>query len=196
MDVSNLPLLSLLILLPAASAAVVFLLPLGEALSKTLALLVGVANLALAVVLFRSFDPASADLQLVEKVNWIPELGASYHVGVDGLSLFMVMITSFMVLMAMLCSWDQGGRRQDLFYGFLLLLQSGLIGIFLALDLLLFYVFWEVMLIPMYFLVGVWGGENRRYATLKFIIYTMGASLLMLVAILALYFCHHTQAGE
>ncbi len=196
MDVSNLPLLSLLIFLPAAGAAVVFLFPLGEGLSKTLALLVGVANLVLAVVLFRSFDPASADLQLVEKVNWIPELGASYHVGVDGLSLFMVMITSFMVLMAMLCSWDQGGRRQDLFYGFLLLLQSGLIGIFLALDLLLFYVFWEVMLIPMYFLIGLWGGENRRYATLKFIIYTMGASLLMLVAILALYSCHHTQTGE
>lgn len=197
MDVSNWPILSMLIFLPAVGAALIFFIPWrGDFLPKALALLVGAANLWLSIVLFRSFDPASADMQLVEKSAWIPELGASYYLGVDGLSLFMVMITTFMVPIAMLSSWDQEGRRQDLFYGFLLLLESGLVGIFLALDLLLFYVFWEVMLIPMYFLVGIWGGANKRYATLKFIIYTMGGSLLMLVAILALYFMHHAQAGE
>ena len=197
MDVSNWPILSMLIFLPAVGAALIFFIPWrGDFLPKTLALLVGAANLWLSIVLFRSFDPTSADMQLVEKSAWIPELGASYYLGVDGLSLFMVMITTFMVPVAMLSSWDQEGRRQDLFYGFLLLLETGLIGIFLALDLLLFYAFWEVMLIPMYLLVGIWGGTNRRYATLKLIIYTMGGSLLMLVAILALYFFHHAQAGE
>lgn len=196
MDVSNWPILSLLVFVPVVGAAVIFLIPWrDDFLPKVLALLVSAVNLLLSIVLFRSFDPTSSEMQLVERADWIPELGAGYFLGVDGISLFMVMITAFMVPLAMLSSWDQGGRRQDLFYGFLLLLEAGLIGIFLALDLLLFYVFWEVMLIPMYLLVGVWGGANRRYATLKFIIYTMGGSLLMLVAILALYFFHHAQTG-
>lgn len=197
MDVSGWPILSMLIFLPAVGAAVIFFVPWrDDFLPKALAVLVGAGNLLLSTALFMSFDPTSAEMQFVEMRAWIPELGAGYHLGVDGISLFMVMLTTFMVILAMLSSWEQGGRRQDVFYGFLLLLESGLIGIFLALDLLLFYVFWEVMLIPMYFLVGVWGGANRRYATLKFIIYTMGASLLMLVAILALYFFHHAQTGE
>ncbi|MFQ5861662.1 MAG: NuoM family protein [Candidatus Brocadiales bacterium] len=197
MDVFGCSILSTLIFLPVLGAAAIFFIPWrNDFLPKALALLVGVVNLLLSVALFRSFDPTSSEMQFVERASWIPELGAGYHLGVDGISLFMVLITTFMVPMAMLSSWDQGGRRQDIFYGFLLLLEAGLVGIFLALDLLLFYVFWEVMLIPMYFLVGIWGGINRRYATLKFIIYTMGASLLMLVAILALYFVHHAQSGE
>lgn len=197
MDVSSWPILSILILLPAAGAVFIFLvLQQNEFLSKLLAFLISVETVVLAVFLFRRFDPADGEMQFVEKMDWIPEFGASYYVGVDGISLFMVMITTVMVTLAMLSSWDQKGRGQALFYGFLLLLEAGLIGIFLAMDLLLFYVFWEVMLIPMYFLIGVWGGANRRYATLKLIIYTMGASLLMLVAILALYFYHHAQVGE
>ncbi|MCQ4574660.1 MAG: NADH-quinone oxidoreductase subunit M [Candidatus Brocadiales bacterium] len=197
MDASSWPILSLLILLPAAGAMVIFLgLWQNEFLSKLLAILLGIENLVLAIFLFMRFDPACADMQFVEKHNWIPELGASYSLGVDGISLFMVLISTFMVALAMLASWNQEGKRQGLFYGFLLFLEAGLIGLFLAQDLLLFYVFWEIMLIPMYFLIGVWGGENRRYATLKLIIYTMSTSLLMLVAILALYFFHHGQTGE
>ena len=112
MDVSNWPILSMLIFLPAVGAALIFFIPWrGDFLPKTLALLVGAANLWLSIVLFRSFDPTSADMQLVEKSAWIPELGASYYLGVDGLSLFMVMITTFMVPVAMLSSWDQEGRR-------------------------------------------------------------------------------------
>lgn len=193
MDISHWPILSILICLPVAGAVVVFLL--RGSLAKGLALLVSGVNFLLSLALFRAFDPSSGNMQFVEKADWIPDLGASYYLGVDGISLFMVLITTFMVPLALLSSWEVE-RRAELFYGFMLLLEAGLIGLFLALDLLLFYIFWEIMLIPMYFLIGIWGGENRRYATFKFIIYTMGGSLLMLVAILVLYFLHHGQTGE
>lgn len=197
MDISQWPILSMLIFLPVAGAGLLFLIPWrGDFLPKALALVVAGLNLLLSLALFRAFDPSSSGMQFVEKARWIPEIGASYYLGIDGISLFMVLITTFMVPMALLSSWEQVERRPKMFYGFMLLLEAGLIGIFLALDLLLFYVFWEVMLLPMYFLIGLWGGAERRYATIKLIIYTMGGSLLMLVAILVLYFIHQGQTGE
>jgi NADH-quinone oxidoreductase subunit M len=197
MDITHWPILSILIFLPAVGAGLIFLFPWAdEFLPRALALLVAGANLLLSLSLFRGFNPASAGIQFSEHRDWIPDLGASYSLGVDGISLFMVLITTFMVFLALLSSWGEVERRPGLFSGFLLLMEAGLLGIFLSLDLLLFYIFWEVMLIPMYFLIGLWGGENRRYATVKLIIYTMGSSLLMLVAILALYFMHHAQTGK
>mgnify|MGYP001595876507 CR=1 FL=1 len=196
MDITHWPVLSILILLPAIGAGLIFLIPWAEDFfPRVLALLIAVVNLLLSLALFRAFNPTSAGMQFAERRDWIPDLGAGYSLGVDGISLFMVLITTFMVFLALLSSWGEVERRPGLFSGFILLMEAGLLGIFLSMDLLLFYVFWEIMLVPMYFLIGLWGGENRRYATIKLIIYTMGGSLLMLVAILSLYFFHHAQTG-
>ncbi len=197
MDITHWPILSILVFLPAVAAGLIFIIPwTGDFLPRSLALTAAGVNLVLSFMLFKAFDPSFAEMQFVEHVDWIPDLGASYSLGVDGISLFMVLVTTFMVFLALLSSWGEVEKRAGLFSGFLLLMETGLLGIFLSLDLLLFYVFWEVMLIPMYFLIGLWGGENRRYATVKLIIYTMGASLLMLVAILFLYFLHYAQTGK
>ena len=139
------------------------------------------------------FDSGTADFQLVERVKWIEDFGIQYHVGVDGISLFLVLLTTFLMPLVLLASWGDVHKRVKEYLFFFLLLETGMVGTFVALDLFLFYVFWEVMLIPMYFLIGVWGGPRRIYAALKFLIYTMVGSLLMLVAILYLAYQHNAQ---
>lgn len=128
-------------------------------------------------------------------VPWIPELGIDYHLALDGLSLLLVLLTSFLGLMAVLASWADAPRRPGFFHLNLLWSVSALVGAFLALDLALFYLFWEMMLVPLYFLIGIWGYERRTYATIKFFLFTQAGSLLLLVAILALYFYHGQQTG-
>lgn len=128
-------------------------------------------------------------------VPWIPELGIDYHLALDGLSLLLILLTSFLGLMAVLASWADAPRRPGFFHLNLLWIVSALVGAFLALDLALFYLFWEMMLVPLYFLIGIWGYERRTYATLKFFLFTQAGSLLLLVAILALYFYHGQQTG-
>src|SRR5439155_5163932 len=140
----------------------------------------------------RTFAPEGG-MQFVADYAWIAPWGIHYTVGVDGISLFMVLLTTFLMPLSVLGSWSYITRREPGFYALLLVLTTGMIGVFVALDLFLFYVMWEVMLIPMYFIIGVWGGENRLYAAIKFFIYTFFGSLLMLVAILVLYF-HVGQA--
>jgi NADH-quinone oxidoreductase subunit M len=140
------------------------------------------------LVLWAQFDPANTDLQFVQRADWIPSLGIGYYVGVDGLSLLLVLLTTFIMPIAVLVSMrahvlEERGR-QKLYYIFLLLLQWAMIGVFIAQDLIVFYVFWEVTLVPMYFLIGIWGSEQRVYAAVKFFLYTMAGSLLMLLAIL------------
>ena len=120
--------------------------------------------------------------------QWIPSLGIQYHVGIDGISLFLVLLTTVLTPIAILSSWNSIEKRVREYYLFMLMLETGMIGVFVALDFFLFYVFWEVMLVPMYFLIGVWGGQRRIYAAVKFFLYTMVGSVLMLVAIIALYF--------
>ena len=127
-------------------------------------------------------------MQFEQLVTWIPSIGVNYHVGIDGISLFLVLLTTFLTPITILSSWNSIDRRVKEYFIFLLLLETGMLGVFVALDLFLFYVFWEVMLVPMYFLIGVWGGERRIYAAVKFFLYTMTGSVLMLVAIIALYF--------
>ena len=122
-------------------------------------------------------------MQLVSSAPWIPRWGISYRVGIDGISLFMVLLTTVMMPLSVLASWRQIDRKERAFYALMLTLLTGLVGVFIALDLFVFYVFFEVMLIPMYFIIGIWGGANRLYAAIKFFIYTMAGSLLMLVAI-------------
>jgi NADH-quinone oxidoreductase subunit M len=191
------PILSLMIFLPVVGALVLAFLPrASEEGQKRVALGTALLTFFVAVGAWASFESERDDYyQFIEHHTWIPQLGISYHVGVDGLSLLLVVLTTFLTAIAILSAWTAVERRVKEFMIFLLLLETGMIGVFLALDLILFYIFWEAMLIPMYFLIGVWGGPRRIYATIKFVLYTMAGSLLMLVAIIGLYF-HSGAAGE
>ena len=180
-------LLSVLIAAPALGAFVVALTP-GDRndLHKRLGLIFSTSIFAVSLLLLRGFEPI-ASMQFVERLEWIPNYGISYHVGIDGLSLWLVILTTFLTPLALLGSWTSIDTRVREFVIFMLLLETGMIGVFCALDLFLFYIFWEAMLIPMYFLIGIWGHERRIYAAVKFFLYTMAGSVLMLVAFLVLY---------
>src|SRR5580765_8073519 len=148
----------------------------------------GVLGFLVSLPLLRWFKPEWGGFTLEENAAWIPSIGARYHLGIDGISLLLVMLTTFLGMIAILSSWSAIKQRQKEYYILLLLLQTGMIGVFISLDFFLFYVFWEVMLVPMYFLIGVWGSDRRLYAAIKFFLYTLAGSVVMLLAILALYF--------
>jgi NADH-quinone oxidoreductase subunit M len=178
--------LSLLVFLPIVGALVLLLIPrqMAAALFATALLFTSLTFLWSLKILW-GFDPASGTMQFAERLSWIPAYGIEYFVGIDGLSLFLVLLTTFLGPIVILASWTISERVKEYLF-FMLTLETGMIGAFVALDLFLFYVFWEVMLVPMYFLIGVWGGPRRVYAALKFVLYTMSGSLLMLVAIIYL----------
>jgi NADH-quinone oxidoreductase subunit M len=173
-----------LLVWPLIAGLVVLLLP--ARVAKYVALGASLVEFALSAPLWWAFVPA-AGMQFVVDQAWIAGWGIHYTVGVDGISLFLVLLTTFLMPLSILGSWSYITKREGAFYSLLLVLTTGMIGVFVALDLFLFYVMWEVMLIPMYFIIGVWGGDNRLYAAIKFFIYTMFGSLLMLVAIIILY---------
>ena len=180
-------LLTILMLLPAAGAVLVALLPqAAEKAHKTIALAVSGAVFLLSLLLVRGFEPIPG-MQFEERHAWLPDFGISYHLGLDGLSLWLVVLTAFLTPLALAGSWRSIDDRVREFNVFMLLLEAGMIGVFVALDLFLFYIFWEAMLIPMYFLIGIWGHERRIYAAFKFFLYTMAGSVLMLVAFMVLY---------
>ena len=158
-------------------------------------LAVSLITLLLSIPLFTGFETGTAAFQFVERMSWIPTLGVSYHVGIDGISLFLVLLTTLLGVLAIASSFTAITDRTKEFYIFLLLLETSMLGVFVALDFFLFYVFWEAMLIPMAFLIGVWGGPRRIYAAVKFFLYTLFGSLLMLVAIIVLYFYHQSVNG-
>ncbi len=135
-----------------------------------------------------AYDRRLGGIQFIEDIEWIPQIGARYQLGVDGISVVLVLLTTLIGVIAVACSWGFIQERVKEYYVVLLLLQTGIIGVFVSMDMFLFYVFWEVMLVPMYFLIGVWGSENRLYAAIKFFIYTLFGSVVMLLAILKLYF--------
>ncbi|MGH8067938.1 MAG: NADH-quinone oxidoreductase subunit M [Candidatus Entotheonellia bacterium] len=189
------PLLSTIIFLPSLGAMLAFLIA-SEELVKRMALLTSTLTFLMALIPFFMFDPSTADMQFFERYDWIPALGISYEVGVDGISLLLIVLTTFLMPLTLLASWNSIHTRTREFMICMLFLESGMVGVFAAIDLFLFYVFWEATLIPMYFLIGVWGGPRRIYAAVKFFLYTMAGSLLMLVAILALYFLHRQATGE
>jgi NADH-quinone oxidoreductase subunit M len=186
---------------------VVTFLPLIGALALTLvprrrdgllrggALAIAVGTFVLSLPLYFRFDAGSAEYQFVEVARWMPTLGAAYHLGIDGISLLLVLLTTFLTPIALASAWRAVEERGKEFVITLLVLETGMLGVFVSLDLFLFYVFWEAMLIPMYFIIGVWGGANRIYAAVKFVLYTMVGSVLMLVAILALYAQHGAATG-
>ena len=186
MNPSSVPLLSIITFLPLAGALVLLALP-GEKLQKWWALIVSVVTFAISCLLFVWWQAGEAGMQFVEQYAWVPQFGIQFLLGVDGLSLFLVLLTTLLTAVVVLFSWEGIQKRLKAYLFLLLLLESGMVGVFCALDLVLFYVFWELTLVPMYFLIGSWGGPRRVYAALKFFIYTMAGSALMLVAILALY---------
>ncbi|HEV2351429.1 MAG TPA: NADH-quinone oxidoreductase subunit M [Terriglobia bacterium] len=133
--------------------------------------------------------------RFVERHDWIPSIGAQYHLGIDGISFLLIMLTTVLGFISVLSSWTAIQDRVKEYYAMFLLLQVGMLGVFMSLDIFLFYVFWEVMLVPMYFIIGVWGGPRKLYAAIKFFLYTLAGSVLMLLGILALYFQYHTDKG-
>jgi len=191
------PILSTLIALPLLGAMLlVFVDGAREGLIKRIALAISSFDFLLSVVVYARFDPTVPGMQFVERVPWISSIGSSYVLGVDGISLPLLLLTTFLSPVAILASFSGIPRRLKAFMICMLLLEGGMIGVFLALDLLLFYVFWEGTLIPMYFLIGIWGGPRRIYATLKFVLFTMAGSVLMLLAMIALAFLHRGTTGR
>jgi len=189
--------LSSLIFLPIIGAGLVMAAPRNRpALIRWLALGASLATLAVVLRLFLAFDPGAAGMQFVERRAWVPTLGITYAVGVDGISLLLVALTAVIFPVALLSSWRSIDEKVKEFAVAMLILETATLGTFLSVDLVLFYVFWEAVLIPMYFLIGIWGGPNRTYAAVKFILYTMAASVLMLLAIVALYLAAAPPGGR
>ncbi len=183
MDFLNTHLLSLILFFPAVSAVVMLFLPKDEVkLLRWFAFVASLIPFALSLVLWFSFNPAAAGYQFEEKYVWYAAIGSSLHLGVDGLSLTMVLLTTLLTPLAILASFSVTDRVKPYMMLFLFL-ETGMLGVFMAMDLLIFFVFWEVGLVPMYFLINQWGSANRDYASLKFMIYTMGGSLGLLLGI-------------
>jgi NADH-quinone oxidoreductase subunit M len=179
------PLLTVVIFLPVVGALALYLVP-GPRAWRWLAVTTSGGVLTLGIALALQLDWGSGALQFEERVAWIPSLGASYHVGVDGLSLPMVLLSALLTFLALLYSWNQEPHPRE-FFALFLLMETGLMGVFSTFDLLLFYLFFELSLVPMYFIIGVWGHERRTEAALKFFLYTRVGSLAMLLSILTLY---------
>ena len=198
MDFMTENLLTILILLPAFGAIAVI----GHGLYwkdtshlKWIALIFTIANFLYSLFLFGGGGTTEGGFSFVRNVPWIESINTNYHVGIDGLSLWLVVLTTFIMPIAILSTWNAVEKWHTAFYAFLLLLASAMIGVFVSLDLLVFYLFFEASLVPMFFLIGIWGGTNRIYAAVKFFIFTALGSLLMLVAIISLYYLYANATG-
>jgi NADH-quinone oxidoreductase subunit M len=193
---TNLPLLSLILFTPLVGAAVLmFVNRRHETAIRWTANLFGLAGFLVSVPLWFWYDPAKPQFQFIERHQWIPSVGAQYYLGVDGFATLLILLTTMMGAIAILSSWTAIRERVKEYYIFLLVLQGGMIGAFVSLDFLLFFLFWEVMLVPMYFLIGIWGSDRRLYSAIKFFLYTLVGSVVMLLGILALYFYNHGATG-
>lgn len=187
-------LLSLILCVPLAGLLVLFFLPSSNArLIKLWANFVFLAGFLISLPLWFQFDPAGPVFQFVEKAPWIPAIGASWHLGVDGYAALLVLLTTLVGAVAILCSWSAITERLKEYYGHFMLLQFGMLGVFAARDFLLFFVFWELTLIPMYFIIAIWGGERRGYSAIKFVLYTLIGSMFLLLGMLAFYWQHYVQ---
>ncbi|MDQ3444325.1 MAG: NADH-quinone oxidoreductase subunit M [Chloroflexota bacterium] len=190
------PLLSLIAFLPALGAVGILFAPKASpSLPRQIALGAALISFVLSLVMLGAFD-RNASFQFTERLEWLPDLGISYFLGVDGIAVLLIVLTTLLSAIAIVWSWDTVKVRQREYYIAMLLLETGMIGVFMALDLFVFYIFWELMLIPMALLIGVWGSSNRVYAAIKFFLYTLFGSLLMLVGIVATYQAYYNQTGE
>src|SRR3954467_129151 len=194
------PILTSLIVLPIVGAGLLLLVRGDEEQSapfaRKIALTVSLLVFAETLLLWSRFNAASGEFQFIERYRWIPAFGIEYFVGVDGISLLLLVLTGFLTPLALLGSWESVHKKTRAFCIFVLLLESAMMGVFISLDLFLFYVFWDAMLVPMYFLIGIWGYERRVYAAIKFMLYTMAGSVLMLLAILSLAYLHYSATGR
>jgi NADH-quinone oxidoreductase subunit M len=182
-------LLSVVLFTPLVGALLLLLVPReAQTLHRIVGNVFGALGFLVSIPLVTRFVVGSEGFSFKETADWIPSIGAKYALGIDGISLLLIMLTTFLGMLAILSSWSAIKTRTKEYYILLLLLQTGMLGVFMSLDFFLFYVFWEVMLVPMYFLIGVWGSDRRLYAAIKFFLYTLAGSVLMLLAILALYF--------
>ena len=190
-------LLTLVVFLPALGALAIALLPGKERDNeiKWAANVILFVDFVLSLLLLRGFDFETTELQGVTRFEWIPSIGVEYFTGIDGMSLALILLTTLLGTIACLSSWTYIGTRIKEYYVYLMLLQTGMLGVFIAFDFFLFYMFWEIMLVPMYFLIAIWGGKNRMYAAIKLFLYTLAGSVPMLVGILALYFHNHAVTG-
>src|SRR5689334_13627828 len=194
--------LSTIVFFPLLGAVLVLLAggrgdrPEREPLIRLIALAASLVTFVATLYLWWRFDPLNGDFQFIENRAWLPQFGIAYHLGVDGISLFLIVLTGFLTPLALLSSWLSVHKSVKLFSFFMLALETAMLGVFVSLDLFLFYLFWDAMLIPMYFLIGIWGYERRIYAAIKFILYTMAGSVLMLVAIIGLAWAHAAAGGQ
>ncbi len=199
---TGLPLLSIAIALPVLGS--LLLLFIGnrdgskDGLIRNITLGVSLVTFAVTLALWAGFDtsPGAEPFQFVERVPWIPAFNIEYYLGIDGLGLMLIVLTAFLTPIALLTSWLSIEKKVKEFSIFMLILEAAMIGVFCALDLFLFYVFWDILLIPMYFLIGIWGYDQRIYAAVKFILYTMAGSVLMLIAIIGLSWLHYSATGQ
>jgi NADH-quinone oxidoreductase subunit M len=188
--------LSIVLLAPAVFAVVLLPIPKQwREVHRVLTLITSAAMFVFSLRLWIEFDANEPGFQFVEIFPWIPQFGINYHVGVDGISLLLVLLTTLLMPVVVLAAWSLNIEHIKSLHISFLLLTTGMIGTFVSIDLFLFYVFWEITLIPMYFIIGIWGGPRRIYAAVKFVIFTVAGSLLMLVAILYLVWFHHAQTG-
>ncbi len=185
MSQTTAPILSILTFFPLAACLILPFIK-NEKTIRFFTLTVGIVEILLALPLFR-FDLTQSGYQFVEKLSWIPQWGLTYYLGMDGISLLMVLLTILLLPLCVMCSWTYISKRIKEFHFSLLMMTSACIGVFVSLDLVLFYIFWEAMLVPMFLLIAVWGGPERRYASVKFFLYTLAGSTMLLVAIIALY---------
>lgn len=193
----NIPVLSILIFFPLIAAVLVLLMKKDQLKAiKIIAVAAAALEFFGALPLYFLYDASNPSMQMVERFPWITGWGIEYHVGIDGISLLLVLLTVFISFLSIVAAPGMIGAHLREFLATLLFLETSMIGVFVSLDLFLFYVFWELMLVPMYLVIGIWGGKNRIYAAVKFFIYTMAGSVLMLIAILVLYFDHHASTGE
>ena len=190
--VHGIPILSIICYLPLAGALFIVFFMKNATSIRNFATLIAAVDFVVSIPLWFAFERQGELFQFRESATWIEAIGARYEFGIDGIALLLVLLTTFLGVLAFLSSWTAIDNRQKEYYIFLLLLQTGMMGVFMAMDFFLFYVFWEVMLVPMYFLIGIWGGPRRLYAAIKFFLYTLVGSVLMLLGILALYFYNST----
>lgn len=196
-NVLGFPVLSILLYLPLAAALflIFFVSKEKTGFIKWFSNIVAFIDMLISLYMIPHFEYGTLSMQFVERRSWIPQLGVQYFLGVDGISFLLVLLTTVLGFIAILSSWTAIQTRVKEYYVFMLILQTGMMGVFMALDFVLFYIFWEVMLVPMYFLIGVWGGARKLYAAIKFFLYTFLGSVLMLLGILTLYFYSHQVNG-
>ncbi|HEY3442813.1 MAG TPA: NADH-quinone oxidoreductase subunit M [Paludibaculum sp.] len=190
-------LLSIILFTPLLGVLVLMFLPRSQkTLVRLWANISAAAGLLVSIPLIVNFNRNADGMQFVERMDWIPSMGVQYLIGVDGISVLMVMLTTIMGFLAIFSSWDAVKDREKEYYAMFLIQQTGMIGVFISMDFLLFYVFWEMVLVPMYFIIGVWGGPRKLYAAIKFFLYTLAGGVMMLLGILTLYFVHFGQTGR